>query len=287
MAELPQELIDAILEDVPDSSLGACSMTSCAFVVSSQRRLFRSMSLPDYRIYARAARLLAESPHLAGYVRYLALNISFIPDDYTHLKSILARLSDIERVAIIGTPSALMMRQLSLVDFLARLSIKCLALDAIHDVGASFLSGAFKYLEEVVLSNISIAVEVDEEEPSALLSTLSIASQEVQNMTQSMGQLHSPADAAIRHLSIHVDHFGHTLSFVLDPARISLLQQLTRLSIIFPPVSEDLWIGFTALLRACARTLNHLELELAPSPAAPVDGTAPMGLGRPRLLAGG
>ncbi|KAJ7731522.1 hypothetical protein B0H16DRAFT_1264563, partial [Mycena metata] len=71
MPQLPQELINAILEDAPDSSLGACSMTARAFVATSQRRLFRWMSLVGIAQYEHADRLFEGSPHLAGYMRYV------------------------------------------------------------------------------------------------------------------------------------------------------------------------------------------------------------------------
>ncbi|KAK7042635.1 hypothetical protein R3P38DRAFT_322392 [Favolaschia claudopus] len=66
--ELPQELIDAIVGEVPDSSLPACFLAGVTFVVSSQRRLFRWMSLEDgIAKYEKAARFLASSPHLGKY----------------------------------------------------------------------------------------------------------------------------------------------------------------------------------------------------------------------------
>ncbi|KAJ7779910.1 hypothetical protein B0H16DRAFT_1711141 [Mycena metata] len=165
---LPQELIDAILEDAPDSSLGACSMTTRAFVATSQRRLFRWMSLVGITQYERTDRLFEDSPHLARYIRHVTLNIGDIPHDYGTLSRILDRLYSVERVSISGTNTAIT-SQLSVLDFLARPSIKCLALDALLDVLSSLLSGAFKYFEQVVLSKLNtIQVEEDPDAPDAV-----------------------------------------------------------------------------------------------------------------------
>ncbi|KAJ7729464.1 hypothetical protein B0H16DRAFT_1470036 [Mycena metata] len=265
MPQLPQELIDAILEDVPDSSLGACSMTARAFVVTSQRRLFHWMSLVGTAQYERTDRLFEDSPHLAGYMRYVALNIGGIPHDYGTLSRILDRLYSVERISISGTNTAIT-SQLSVLDFFARLSIKCLALDALLDVSSSLLSGAFKYLEEVVLSNLNI-IQVEEDPDAtdtAALSSLTLSSREVEAADDlPVEESHAPPRAAIRQLNITTDSAFSILTFTLDPTRTVSLQHLTRLSVVFPPVPQLTWAGpFSTLLRACSPTLKHLELEL-------------------------
>ncbi|KAJ7723667.1 hypothetical protein B0H16DRAFT_1895727 [Mycena metata] len=148
---LPQELIEAIVEEVPTGSLPACSLTATAFVTCSQRRLFRWMSLSNIPAYERAAKLLASSPHLGPYFRYLALNLKDVPSDYGHLKSILAGLPEIEFFTISGDYAK--RNQIgenpSLVDFLSLATLRCFALDRLADVPATLLARVFSLFEEV------------------------------------------------------------------------------------------------------------------------------------------
>ncbi|KAJ7609544.1 hypothetical protein FB45DRAFT_944665 [Roridomyces roridus] len=81
--EVPQELIDAIVELVDDTNaLGTLATVGTLFIVPCQRRLFRALTLslnPDKRIhpfpakFSRALALFTASPHLASYVRQLTI----------------------------------------------------------------------------------------------------------------------------------------------------------------------------------------------------------------------
>jgi hypothetical protein len=243
MPDLPQELIDAIVDVVPESSLGACSLTATAFVVSSQRRLFRWMSLDDIPSYERTAHLLVSSPHLGPYFRYLALVIKDIPKDYAPLESILAPLTEIEYLTISGdSASAATPNQIAqnpcLIDLLSIPTLRCFALQDLVDVPSSIISRALSSFEEVELFRVSIANEEDQEE-------------EV---------LSSPG--GLWHLNILFDGYESLLPFVLHPKRIESLHQLGRLSVVIPPIPELLQPRFRELLVACSSTLEHLEIEL-------------------------
>ncbi|KAJ6513718.1 hypothetical protein C8R47DRAFT_1313830 [Mycena vitilis] len=166
MPALPQELVDAILEEVSTSSLGACALTATAFVASSQRRLFRWMSLTNVPSYERAARLLTSSPHLGAYFMWLALDIQHIPKDYPVLKSILAALSSIEHFSIVGAASGPFTsnqigQNLCLVDFLSLPTLRCFALQNLIDVPASLVTRALSSFEQVLLFRISILEDED------------------------------------------------------------------------------------------------------------------------------
>jgi hypothetical protein len=242
MPDLPQELIDAIVDVVPESSLGACSLTATAFVVSSQRRLFRWMSLDDIRSYERTAYLLVSSPHLGPYFRYLALVIKDVPKDFAPLKSILAPLSEIEYLTISGdSASAATPNQIAqnpcLIDLLSIPTLRCFALQDLVDVPSSMISRALSTFEEVGLFRVSIANEDQEEEV-----------------------LSSPG--GLWHLNIPFDGYESLLPFVLHPKRIGALHQLGRLSVVIPPIPELLQPRFRELLVACSNTLEHLEIEL-------------------------
>ncbi|KAJ6526808.1 hypothetical protein B0H19DRAFT_1275643 [Mycena capillaripes] len=71
---IPQELIEAILEEVHESSLNTCALTARSFVDPSQRRIFRRIdfyaSKPSViRHFEFLYILLSNSPRLASYVR--------------------------------------------------------------------------------------------------------------------------------------------------------------------------------------------------------------------------
>ncbi|KAJ7073611.1 hypothetical protein C8F01DRAFT_1360460 [Mycena amicta] len=79
---LPQELIDLILDVVPDNTtLKACCLVAREFRYTSQKRLFASLTLiPSFRFWrkphltvAKLANVLAESPHLATHVHRVKL----------------------------------------------------------------------------------------------------------------------------------------------------------------------------------------------------------------------
>ncbi|KAJ6454879.1 hypothetical protein C8R47DRAFT_1228489 [Mycena vitilis] len=110
MAELPQELIDAIVEEVEGKGdLQACSLTAQSFLDPSQRRLFRPMYLrwdaSSSRKGAaldRALSLIHESPHLVRHVREVSLDIPKNSDDQVTLAGILRMLGNIEHLGIHG-----------------------------------------------------------------------------------------------------------------------------------------------------------------------------------------
>ncbi|KAJ7910496.1 hypothetical protein B0H13DRAFT_2486842 [Mycena leptocephala] len=230
MPDLPQELVDAIVDQVPDSSLGACSLTATAFVTSSQRRLFRWMSLgsdmgPGYE---RTADLLASSPHLGKYVRLLALDIRDIPQDYVHLKSILPLLPEIERLSIMDLNPCLF-------DLLSLPTLRCFAMDRLNYIPSSLIVRALASFEQVVLTSLFNIFE----DPGA-----------------------DPAPGALRHLFAHED----ILPFLLDSSRAGYLKNLERLSVVIPPIADLFQPKFTELLVACSSTLTHLAIELEQSP---------------------
>ncbi|KAJ7466780.1 hypothetical protein B0H11DRAFT_2047647 [Mycena galericulata] len=240
MAQLPHELIDAILEDVSDSSLAACSLTARAFVPVSQRRLFRWMTLSNIAAYERTARLLASSPHLWQHFRLLAIDIKQVPPDYLLLKAILAPLTEIEYLSITGRDTQLGWNP-CLVDFLSLPSIKCLALAGLRGVPTSLISRVFNSsFKEVFFSSLLL---LDEEEPE---------------------ELSPPTD--LRKFTISADQYLSILPFMLHSKRMPSLRRLTHLSVVFPPIVEALVNEFKDLLVLCSSTLEHLSLELAPRP---------------------
>ncbi|KAF7368782.1 hypothetical protein MVEN_00203300 [Mycena venus] len=247
MPDFPQELIDAIVEDVPYTSLAACSLTATAFVAPGQRGLFRWMSLSDIRLYERAAQLLASSPHLGRYVRMLALNIGEIPKDYIHLKAILPLFSELERLSIGGNiPASRFANQMDfnpcLYDLFSIPTLRCLALDRLVFVPLPLISRALVSFEQVILSTITVVFELGR------------------------GLEASSSPGSVWHLSVRGDEHATVLLSLLHPTQIGTLQKLQRLSIVIPPIAEPVMPRVTELLVACSPTLQYLAIELEEPP---------------------
>ncbi|KAK6974333.1 hypothetical protein R3P38DRAFT_3133370 [Favolaschia claudopus] len=246
--ELPQELIDAIVEEVPESSLAACSLTATSFVVSSQRRIFSSMTLRGIRSYAKASRLLAGSPHLGKYVRYLVVDLRGVPENYAEIPIILGPLIEIEFLAIEGEPTFVdlapkLAQNPRVLDLLSVPTLRCLALDLI-DIPSSAILRAFSSLEQVIISRSTIS--------------------------QPEEQCEITDAGNIWHLKVLSDGWdGATYSFVFQPRFHALLQYLVRFSIAYPPVPEALLPHFSQFLAACSESLEYLEIELEIPPALP------------------
>ncbi|KAJ7218226.1 hypothetical protein B0H12DRAFT_329834 [Mycena haematopus] len=241
MPNLPQELVEAIVDEVPESSLAACSLTATAFVASSQRRLFKWMSLSKISTYEKTARLLTSSPHIGPYFRYLALDITEIPENYVLLESILASLSELEYLSIAGDPRAtknLMAQNSSLIHLLSLPTLRCLGLQDLRGIPSSLMFQALSSFEEVVLCRVSI---VEKDDTAQTLSG------------PNLWHLNFIADDTI-------------LPFVVHPKQRPLLRELQRLFVAFPPVPELLQPQFKDFLAACSSTLEFLTLELDAPP---------------------
>ncbi|KAJ7500638.1 hypothetical protein B0H11DRAFT_2275840 [Mycena galericulata] len=124
MTSIPHELVAAIVDELEDDrvSLKACSVVTSAFCPPSQRHLFRSMWLhrENWKHYTPAQRalhkgtlvpsgtiksayaLLSESPHLAGYVRDLTIDLPESANEDMPLEHVLRVVSNLERLVISG-----------------------------------------------------------------------------------------------------------------------------------------------------------------------------------------
>ncbi|KAJ6513729.1 hypothetical protein C8R47DRAFT_1286581 [Mycena vitilis] len=126
MPEIPQKLVDAILEKVPILSLGACAMTATAFVATSQRRMFRWMRLG----------LSSSQVHPGEVIEHRDLSI------------VGAAAGPFESNQIAQNPC--------LIEFLSLPSLRCFALQNLKDVPASLVARALAAFEQVLLFRISI-----------------------------------------------------------------------------------------------------------------------------------
>ncbi|KAJ6457734.1 hypothetical protein C8R45DRAFT_1081878 [Mycena sanguinolenta] len=242
MKPLPQELIDAIVGFVPDNnSLIACALTATSFVSASQRRVFHTMQIESISVYERLAAILAQSPHLGGYVRILALIIEDIPADWDPLKCILSTMTRVEKLAIQGRSRddqrPCLRHNPSLIDFLYEESLMCVALAHLCDVPSYALTWLLESYEKVSLMQIDIFVEDQHAYDSP------------------------PTSDVLWHLDI-LDTTNSVMPFLLRPPQRSYFPSLTNLAISQysepnPDPDRD------AFLAACAPTLQVLEIEFS------------------------
>ena len=73
-AILPPELLDAIFEPLPTSTLAAVSTTCSSFTASADRHLYRHISLSSHARNLSAVYTLAAQPHLSSLVRTFSLD---------------------------------------------------------------------------------------------------------------------------------------------------------------------------------------------------------------------
>ncbi|KAJ7268558.1 hypothetical protein C8J57DRAFT_1509740 [Mycena rebaudengoi] len=161
MSNLPQELIDAILERVEDSeSLKACSLVAGSFLAPSQRSLFRYLRL-RYNILKALNALFTASARLASYIRDVQIHIPLLPHHQSTLHSVLRLLPNIARMKIYGDPvlwsDISEELRLTLLNVIARPSFQRLHLLYVHGVPSAFVLWAASSV--VVLSLWCITIE--------------------------------------------------------------------------------------------------------------------------------
>ncbi|KAJ6458203.1 hypothetical protein C8R45DRAFT_1110112 [Mycena sanguinolenta] len=142
MASLPPRLIESIVEHVPDvKSLLACALTASSFLITSQARIFHSISLQDVTAYERFAGVLAQSPRLGQY----------------------SSMTRVERLVIQGTGKPLEKQQLprhpSLVGFLFLESLRCVAHVKLEYVPSFIVTTVLDTYVEIRLLGMSIMLE--------------------------------------------------------------------------------------------------------------------------------
>ncbi|KAJ7466031.1 hypothetical protein FB451DRAFT_1261631 [Mycena latifolia] len=179
---LPQELLDAIVEEVDDrDSLQTCSLVAKSLVIASQRCLFRSLYLYTKSNHARhpsptcerAYALLSSSPHLAKYVRTLTVCLAQeSAEDYVPAQRLIQMLNLLSRFAVHGSSDRFRWDLLSsglvcsIVDAIQRPSIQCFHLKRIRGVPSSLMFYAASAFRVFSVERVEILQDTG---PSALL----------------------------------------------------------------------------------------------------------------------
>lgn len=249
MVHLPQELIDTIIDSVfiqgPHDGqfrdLKACSVAARAFLPSSRRHIFHSLTVNDDQ-FERVAAFLRSSPHLAPYFRHFTLRM-FPHDDYPHLAFILRSLPNIER-ALLNMPLSWSLHLPSAVA------------SALYDL--------------IGLPSLHHLMFIDLDAPSEVIMHAMSSVGELLLFHGNIGGGEQQADIAMG-LSSHL----HSLlvpravngyyDFILKPLILESLQGLQRLEVEMAGTISPL-ANPQKLITAFASTLRHLTLECSSKP---------------------
>ncbi|KAJ7264528.1 hypothetical protein B0H12DRAFT_1068768 [Mycena haematopus] len=167
---LPQELVDAILEEVAGpaahTTLKACSIVARSLVVPSQRRLFRFLTLTSKTVGLASTRF-TDRPHLASYVHDLHVDIHLDTKLYQiPLLTTFRLLNKVQRMAISSYSWQTWAWDLFSEDFreafvsLLKLpSLRCLALTRCRGVPLGIIRHALASYKEVGLLVAGINVD--------------------------------------------------------------------------------------------------------------------------------
>ncbi|KAJ7056267.1 hypothetical protein C8F01DRAFT_1310980 [Mycena amicta] len=105
---LPQELLDGILEHITDGpTLKSCAISGSRLRDTSQKILLHSLRLGDLNA-RRVSALLDTSPHLAGYLTHLYIDLPQAhtkESDWNALREVLMRLHSVRVCILDGDPS--------------------------------------------------------------------------------------------------------------------------------------------------------------------------------------
>ncbi|KAJ6557906.1 hypothetical protein B0H19DRAFT_122909 [Mycena capillaripes] len=245
MIPLPQELLDAIVDEVDDSTtLKSCSLVATSFLLSSQHNLFRTFWLRGCSSQ-KAAVFLTESPHLASYIHDLTVEIWDTTDTSSNLTAVevtLRLVQNIECLTMSGRSKEWsdLGHEVSsaLFDCLSRPSIRRLDLVRMKRVPTALILAStaipvVSFSRVVMDSEEEISEHMHDSAPTPRLRRLLLPT----------------ADPEILRIC---DTLVHS-------KKPSYIEQVERLDI---RISSESATYDERLLTACAKTLNYPALEL-------------------------
>ncbi|KAJ7469248.1 hypothetical protein FB451DRAFT_1256193 [Mycena latifolia] len=237
MPVLPQELLDAIVGDVDDvTTLKSCSLVGTMLCKTSQCILLRSLTVLSTggKNYTKARGLLEDSPHIAGYITRLKIQIPRRDDDIESLQQVLHKLVNVRRCILDGVLDDFVWDDItppfasSLLNFIERQPLHELHLDGIEELPmAVFLR---LVAAAPILSFYFVSVKADED-------LLPI----------------SPHPLAIEHLILATRSEDICTIFACPDSRLDVMS-LRRLSIMAHYTHAE------AFIRGASLTLQSLRL---------------------------
>ncbi|KAJ7734552.1 hypothetical protein DFH07DRAFT_128455 [Mycena maculata] len=251
MISFPQELLDAIVDEINDAStLASCALAAKPLLLPCQRKIFRSLHLVSHEPrkprmrgalnFTEAHALFTGAPHLGSYVRNLTIQVPVALTDLPGWNLALHSAQNVERLVVYEAASSMPRSILppetmtSLVEFLASPSLGRLHLAEVRNVPSALISAA------MLIPVVSfIHVRLKQEDP--LIPT----------------QLHSSTSVPrLRDLTIMFSTpLPGPCDFLLHPRHPPYTSHIERLEIRLTPRGDQ------RLLTACAATLKYLVLD--------------------------
>ncbi|KAJ7154177.1 hypothetical protein C8R46DRAFT_1118920 [Mycena filopes] len=246
MAQLPQELVDAIVCELDTPSLTTCAHTAKTFAEPCQRRIFYTMVLrseePEFtdRTYRRASELFSSAPHLAAYVRDFNAVWPIDPGDTRPFEAVLRSLSNVRRFTIstagpyVGWDWDEAVPTAAIFDMLSLPSLDRFHMLRILNVPPSLIYHA---ASSVRVLSLDPCPDRENGAPSSLFSTT----------PPQLEHLNLLSSRSTRHLS----------EFVLMLSGDGYLQKIQRLALTAGGVAYE---SSRDLLESVSATLRHLEI---------------------------
>ncbi|KAJ7060934.1 hypothetical protein C8F01DRAFT_1083875 [Mycena amicta] len=240
MPELPQEILEAILDHVHDrDTLRSCALVASCFLTRSQQRLFRSMDSmrisrdrphrPPKQQRQTISSIFIVAPHLALYVRDLTVELSVHEDESAALDVILSAVQNLHGFAVNGQYTDWS----NIAGGTARRIVECLKLPSLQQVRWQLL--------------ICVPLSVMETLLAVPIVSLDIVHMLRQDAIEPNERTVVPK---LRDLSFMRD--GGTISrFLLNPRNREYLRALKRMEIRLEAYDEQ-----CVVLEACATTLE-------------------------------
>ncbi|KAJ7060950.1 hypothetical protein C8F01DRAFT_177764 [Mycena amicta] len=258
MPELPQEILDAIVDHIQNiQTLQSGALAGTRLLQPCQRNLFRKLRLyaeySSWRPTLRAAATFFSAvPHLRPYVRDLNLDLSASYSDSAALEFLFVAFPNVERLIISGRS----MTWTSLASGVSKALLECIARPSLQRLHIRALSGISRDALALVLSVPVVALSyasIDNEDPS-----------EAELIVQ----------PRLRHL-ILTDTDLHGYEFLRERGYLKGLKQL-ELELDSQQSETDTELGMDKLLLStCADSLEHVVLSIGYLPHAITIPTLP------------
>ncbi|KAJ7468238.1 hypothetical protein B0H11DRAFT_2045989 [Mycena galericulata] len=250
MPDIPQELIDCIIDELHDiESLKSCTLTARSFRDPSQRKLLRSLTLQYSPNYSAVYSLLKKSPHIAKYVKRLTIRMhhdtSGAHGHWKKHEKVLGKLGGVRWCKIFGQYSGTAWNSLTpgvrsaFIDFILH--------QPLRELHVYFISG----IPLVVFLNappLIVLEDVDPGEQDALSLTKPHTSVFTSNGGISTIHLRPAKDLVLHEGTEEI------CAWILRPEFVSFIAALRRLSV--DPEHDSA----RNLIHAAAQTLEHLHL---------------------------
>ncbi|KAJ7615478.1 hypothetical protein FB45DRAFT_935763 [Roridomyces roridus] len=237
MSDLPQELVDAVVDEIDDhEALEAFSLVSRSFVSSCQRRLFHTIRFEDARSLRAITQKFTSCPHLRSYVQVLQIGFLFSTKHLKAVASLVGMLQDLRRMTWGMWMDKMKPKYLirAMKRSLRNPSMQCLTLDACS-VPPSVLSYAAAFTSELHLGMVGL--DLGSEPPSTRVPRARTNLKELSHLTMGAEQRRGRVARAL------LPHLGALQKYEDDLSSMTI---------------------FNLVVGATCKTLEHLQLREIP-----------------------